>query len=390
MSEHINQLTRKEIEKRWLHASASVLTKEQHNIFSDKITAMPDCEFFQLVAEAVCSVDGENSSLKEFAELTKKMQNINGVTSENSALNNFGIHFLNDAENTELIKKVNETSPTDIIKISSNQDEELIDLWERGSRENVYIPSDLFWNETLPLLDCEIEVDERERFFEKQNMFGRLITYRVVIFEDFMQKVRNAKDNEVLEVGALILNIPNGTGSLVVPLKIARGLDCIPIPPKLGFINTNYNQKKLLQKKLSQADIGKMIVSYLETWYGIQIALLHPTVKEIFRKSTKIPITGKKKIRNTNHNKKLKYIKCHVIDDVELKKAIYGNSKNINRTALIWHVIGHWRTSKSGKKVFIKPYWKGALRDNKKLQEAREREVEINKSEENHQSKKAD
>lgn len=390
MNGSTDQLTRKEIEKRWLHMSASVLTKEQHDIFSNKITSMPDYEFFQLVAEAVQSVDIENSSLKEFTELTKKMQNINGVTSENSALNNFGINFLNDAENAELIKRINETSPTDIVKISSNQDEALIDLWERGNHKDIYIPSDLFWNETLPLLDCEIEVDERERFFENQNMFGRLIAYRVVIFEDFMQKIRDAKDNEVLEVGALILNIPNGTGRLIVPLGIARGLDCIPIPPKLGFINMNYNQKKLLQEKFSQADVGKIIVSYLETWYGIQISLLHPTVKEIFRRSTKIPITGKKKIRNTNHNKKLKYIKCHVIDDAELKNAIYGNSRNINRTALIWHVIGHWRTYKSGKKVFIKPYWKGALRDNKKLQEAREREVEINKSEENREPEKAD
>ena len=57
---------------------------------------------------------------------------------------------------------------------------------------------------------------------------------------------------------------------------------------------------------------------------------------------------------------------------------MYSGKKN-KRHALLWHVIGHWRTYKSGKKVFVQPYWKGALREVKNMEEAREREINIPK-----------
>jgi hypothetical protein len=35
------------------------------------------------------------------------------------------------------------------------------------------------------------------------------------------------------------------------------------------------------------------------------------------------------------------------------------------RKSMIWYVTGHWREYKSGKRIFIQGYWKGALRHSK-------------------------
>lgn len=368
---------REYIEKRLLYSLAQVLKKEDYEKASEILKSCPDSTILKIATEAVQSIQGEEISQKRYFEMIQHLQKTNGVNVDNSALNNFPLEFLADSENDLILEKIRKSEPTDIVKINYEQDNELIDLWEKGEHKNILVPSDLFWNGTIPLLDCEIEVDERERFFEKENIYGKLITYRVVIFDDFIEKTKTIEQNDTCDIGALIANVPGCTGSIIVPIKIAEGLDCIPTPPRIGFMDLNESQKRILREKMSKATISRMIVSYLETWYGIQIALLHPTVKEVFRKPDKIPITGKRKIKSKAQNRKLKYIKCHVIDDSELKNAIYGTNKTIERKALIWHVIGHWRTYKDGRKVFVKPYWKGKLRDDKRLQETREREVVV-------------
>ena len=69
----------------------------------------------------------------------------------------------------------------------------------------------------------------------------------------------------------------------------------------------------------------------------------------------------------------MKYIKVHVINSDEMNAAMFGESKTYTRRALVWYVIGHWRTIKSGAKIFIKPCWKGPLRDVKVTLTERER-----------------
>ena len=46
---------------------------------------------------------------------------------------------------------------------------------------------------------------------------------------------------------------------------------------------------------------------------------------------------------------------------------------------MLWYVAGHWRTYKDGRKIFIKPHWKGPLRDSKNKIgiETRERVIPI-------------
>ena len=78
--------------------------------------------------------------------------------------------------------------------------------------------------------------------------------------------------------------------------------------------------------------------------------------------------------RKNNDNKVYRYVRHHYIKTDELETAIYGKH-SINRKALIWYVTGHWREyRKTGKKIFIQPYWKGALREAKQAK-PRNREI---------------
>ena len=115
-------------------------------------------------------------------------------------------------------------------------------------------------------------------------------------------------------------------------------------------------------------------------WYGIQVCLLNPVIKELFNKEC-VDVPKSTKNTNTRNKKKppIKYIKKLVIDDDLINKD--ENVKNIlNRKTKIWYVTGHWRnqaTKYGHKQIFIQGYWKGILRDIKTA-EPRERELVIN------------
>ena len=80
-----------------------------------------------------------------------------------------------------------------------------------------------------------------------------------------------------------------------------------------------------------------------------------------------------KKSDKKGKKKPLRYIKRHILNAEELKKRIHGEN-NFQRHTLVWYVIGHWRKYADGRKIFIQPYWKGALRELKNG-EIREREI---------------
>lgn len=125
------------------------------------------------------------------------------------------------------------------------------------------------------------------------------------------------------------------------------------------------------------------IARAITAFYSVNAALLNPVVVDVYNnKTSRIPdrsITAKKPSKRG----KIRYIKRHfmTVDDVD--KAF--EKRGFVRKAMIWYVTGHWREYKSGKKVFIQGYWKGALRNMKgtvfKDLEPREREL-VTKEEE--------
>ena len=107
---------------------------------------------------------------------------------------------------------------------------------------------------------------------------------------------------------------------------------------------------------------------YLEIIRNIKLIYL-AVQKAMYDKPVVFTLTDKTKIRhgmghtNKKHKKKnkVKVIKRYVLNPEELKK--YGEPQR-HMSCPCWGVLGHWRTYKSGKVVWINPYRKGKERNN--------------------------
>lgn len=114
-----------------------------------------------------------------------------------------------------------------------------------------------------------------------------------------------------------------------------------------------------------------MFRNALIDWYGIQNALLNPVVKEQV-KNRRI------ESENSSDAKKYKYKKNNKVSYIKriptgIDELLEGNLRKYERHTDKWGVLGHWRTYKNGKKVWIKPFEKGPKRKEKKENSNRER-----------------
>jgi len=362
--------TRQLLEERVLAAQSYLLPKDQFDKLAAGLKQMPDDEFEQMCAELAEAYKGENSlTTKDFVNVIRQGRQLFGTTPENQA-SFVKVSFMSDADNDELWKQISKSHPSDIIKLDRESDSKIIHLWEDCNpafvtTSGVTIPSDLFFAETIPLKDVRIVVDERK------HPDGVVTSYRVVIFDDYAERVKLADENTPQMVGATIEYIGNEP-KIIYPINILKGVDIV-LGGALGHRNLTPEAKTRFED-LPEADVGQHAVSLLETWYGIQIALLHPVVKDVFRRPRTI-VDRDYRHKGKGRKRKVKYIKQHVINATAIDIALDGGSPGITRRTLAWYVIGHWRTYPDGRKVFIKPYWKGALRDLRRNFTEREREI---------------
>ena len=351
----------------FLSNMAQVLTREQFSKAKALLDEMPDNIFWQMMLEATANAPN-GIGLKDRAKLLWKARAANGVTPKNSALNDLMMKALSDEESDEVWSHIAASHPSDVIKLTGEQDSQLIRLWEK-STDDVTIPSDLFFAGTIPLMDCRIVVDETKSVID-----GKVVSYRVVIFPDYAEQLRTVEPDIPVNVGAIVNDPTHGAYSFI-PIYIVKGVDTLMFI-NVGYHNLPKNYIKHAEQTISIQDVSQMCVAFLETWYGIQIALLHPNVRDVFRhprttidRINSIGTRGKRKNR-------VKYIKEHIINSDELETAIFGGDKSHTRHALVWYVIGHWRAYANGVKTFIKPYWKGPLREMKMTFEDRTREID--------------
>lgn len=273
-------------------------------------------------------------------------------------------HFIPDDVNASFLAAIKDSSPSDYIMLTMAEDQYLSHMWEEYKKipeGMIGIPSDLFFSQIIPLLDCLISVDERGENFG--SVKGEKHEFRVVIFDWYQEVVQNAlarHDTSLFSVGAII---PFGLDPpLYIPINCVVGNDYISYAG-IGWMSKKGKDILNLCSFDDQTIIG-MVVNLLQTWYGIQLSLLHPQIKTVFQNpmitAMKEPIKneGKKKKR------KVKYLKRHILNLDEMKASLSAPSGTGKKySCMAWYVIGHWRHYASGKVGFVKPYWKGALRN---------------------------
>jgi hypothetical protein len=120
-------------------------------------------------------------------------------------------------------------------------------------------------------------------------------------------------------------------------------------------------------------ELRERMVNAMHMFYAVEVALLNPVVETVFVESTStVPLETTTKPVGKNKRAKIKYIKRHIIRMSAVNAAL--EKRGFVRHTNLWYVTGHWRTYADGKRVFIKGYWKGALRSLKEA-ETRNREI---------------
>lgn len=370
----MNGLSRQQIIDELLPFLKQVITKEQYEEAGEFINGLSDYDFKQLLAEIVYKTkDAKPITPKEYSAMVKQMREMNGITCDNTALNNYPVSYLTEEENRRLWQSICKTKPSDMISLKGKDDDALCELWKRGCSNNLvkngYIPSDLFFAGNIPLLDCAITVDERD----KDKVNGQVCDYRVVVFEDYRERLKEA-NGDAIEVGAVV--ITKNSRSMLIPMMVCEGIDTILIG-EIGWHNVPAVQRENTKRHVSKQDMATMAYAHLVTWYGIQVALLHPTVRDVFQHPKTERVYNPDTRKGGKHKRITRYIKRHIVNAADIKAAVYGPGREFTRHTLVWYVIGHWRHYADGRKVFIQPYWKGALRELKMNLDDREREIAI-------------
>lgn len=367
---------RAEFEKRLVDRMAAVMTVEQHSQYAAAVKGLSDDEFFaMMITLARKSADGSPYSLKDSVLLASELQKKIARSGGTPASSTLPVEFLPEDMNQALLERIAVSTPSDVVRLTRETDMMLMGLWEDADKSiaqngGVTIPSDLFFAETVPLMDCKISVDET-------TSGGVFMEYRVVIFGDYAERLRVATEDEAVKVGAVIIEYGAPTHSaMILPLNVVRGIDKI-LFGACGYRGMNAGLREHCTKTMDVGSVRELQLSCLETWYGLQIALLHPVVRDVFRNPRTSRDKSKDRWPGAGRRNRVRYVREHVVNEEALGKAVYGDGagKGYVRRALIWYVIGHWREYSDGRKVFVRPYWKGALRDLKASERLREREI---------------
>lgn len=229
-----------------------------------------------------------------------------------------------------------------------------IQLANEKTEDTYAVPSDLFFTQNIPLREVMIE------------RIGRPQKYEFY----FPEISGDLKDEKVLNVGEVVLH-----GQFTVfKQTIMRVTGDKSIKQDRSIVANGY---KLSVRDIYSADkegwlkeVENAVTDILSVWYGIQIALLNPYVKDVFRTET-IRKTG----FNPNGKKRksvVKYVRHHYLNPGALSPDT-ENGQFLRKT-MAWYVCGHWRHYQNGNTIFIQPYWKGPLRETK-VCEPRERKV---------------
>lgn len=242
-----------------------------------------------------------------------------------------------------------------------------------------YLPSDLFFAGTIPLMQCKIIFDTSLTDISKSSRPLETTFYCLPkTTYDYTLDKYNASSVLFVSIDGIIkkdgkannyyavYSIRKGNDRLLLDNYICRELGGFD-----GFISLEDGQPRTYIVDDIDEKIQFFFSYALWAWYGVQIAMLHPEIKTVFShpklRVHEIESSGKKRKR------KVKYIRTHYVSISELEAI---KKEAVKKSCPAWYVSGHWRHYKNGNTIFIAPYWKGVMRDFKiRMDEARDREV---------------
>ncbi len=304
-------------------------------------------------------------------ELTNYVPNMNYIE---QLKQKFEDTILPENLQNDIWTQLNNSHISDSVHLADSQREILRKFWYNDNIPNEQIPADIIIQNTIPIPDIEIVYHLKDTALQIKLKMNARITI-------FPEKILAAPDaeNSIYIIGAVTLGAIVGKytdlDETIVPIVLRDNDDNIKI--YTSVINTYKKNNTTKTERLTEANLH-LTSMILQSWYGIQISLLHPVIKNIFSHGKPIARydkTNKNKVVK-NKRKRITYnVSTHYINDGTLENLL--QTKNHKEfTTLAWYVIGHWRHYKNGKKTFIQGYWKGPLREMKQnLDTGRDRKI---------------
>lgn len=232
--------------------------------------------------------------------------------------------------------------------------------------------ADILLSGIVPVYDMLLETTTEKKH-------GEILYARIMIRPDLIEMVSQISG----EIYAGILLAYTEVIKYLIPFKISANSDHIIFPDEYGIWSTTPGEYDFYANNpdvVALYDISNW-KSYLELWYGTMWVVLHPIARHVIRKNsestTDVVDTYDTDIEtpiSSDGQTVIKYVKTIVITEEDFKRIESVISK-IKKDC--WPVTGHWRnqpTKKGYVRKFIKPYWKGPLRD-LKMHETRIREL---------------
>jgi hypothetical protein len=273
------------------------------------------------------------------------------------------------------------TKPTHDVKITTEFGSKLMDICDKSNTHisEADIPSDILFAKTVPMTDFNIEILEPKP--------SKTIhpTVRVILLDDYQSSIDLIDPNDDTLFTGLGVVMFTYKKPLNISLYVVFGV--FPNDEKIFIMNQiclygcssvieyRNKMKRINTLIFSEDQMNMLARSILKMWYGIQVSLLNPVIKEGFHREThlveKPTITTNNKKKPPIRYKKVVYLNDEFIDSDEQIKRIF------TRKMLCWYVTGHWRnqaTNNGHKRIFIQGYWKGVAREMKRS-DIREREM---------------
>lgn len=275
------------------------------------------------------------------------------------------------------------TKPTHDVKITTEFGTKLMDICDKSNTHisEADIPSDILFAKTVPMTDFNIEILEPEP--------SKTIhpTVRVILLDDYQSSIDLIDPNDDTLFTGLGVVMFTYNKPLNISLYVVFGV--FPNDERIFIMNQiclyrcssvieyKNKMKRLNTLIFSEEQMNMLARSILKMWYGIQVSLLNPVIKEGFHRETQLvekptSVPNKKNIKKPPiRYKKVVYLNDEFIDSDERIKRIF------TRKVLCWYVTGHWRnqaTKNGHKRIFIQGYWKGVAREMERS-DIREREM---------------
>lgn len=274
-------------------------------------------------------------------------------------------------------KIVTESVVTDIVEADTDELYRFAQYWKELARDNAavnqgLIPADLLIEQTIPITDIMIV---------SLDTIGLQIRVTIKLPDD--KSVTDYCNNcgiigavTFVDIGlSLPLTVDTTNGAIAVVWEAVSTF------PYKYFNNVT---PAWIDHHTKHIDVLTTIMGMiLPAWYGIQLALLHPVTKQVFatpkmekrdrKEVLEMDYTAKKLLKDKC--KTVKYVRRHTITkdnnvDIAIDSAVNSinqlretNNTPHKRHTALWRVIGHYRKYKSGKTIWVKPYWKGPLKD---------------------------